>query len=122
MIEIRKDGVMYVGNIDPGCCGSSGACLDCMLQGIKLPLGLGLFSAFFNVLVTCFRLPVFTGFIAFSQVPSGIAFNKVIAICIEQCKMIVQYLDHKGLKLRSPVGGNFIFGNVTLYCMTVLLE
>ena len=45
----------------------------------KSSLGLGFFSAFFNVLVTCFRLPVFTG-LTFSQVPSGIAFtDKTIA-------------------------------------------
>ena len=31
----------------PGCCGSSGACLDCMLRGIKSQLGLGFFPEFF---------------------------------------------------------------------------
>ena len=28
---------------DPGCCGSFGACLDCMLLGIKSSLGVGFF-------------------------------------------------------------------------------
>ena len=38
---------------DPSCCGSFGACLDCMLLRMKSPLGLGFFFCVLHVLVTC---------------------------------------------------------------------
>ena len=53
-----------------------GACLDCMLLGIKSPLGLGFFlhSLTFQLHVSD---SLYSQALAFSQVPSGIEFNKV---------------------------------------------
>ena len=47
-----------------------------MWRRIKSPLGLGFFSVF---AVKCLWFPVFTGFLAFSQVPIGIALSNSIS-------------------------------------------
>ena len=60
---------------DPSCCGSFGACLDWMLQGIKSPLGLGFFlhSSMFQLHVYD---SLYSQALAYSQVPSGIEFTE----------------------------------------------